>query len=91
MQMPTRFLWDHRPGHNVDHITAHGLTTDLWEAVFHRATRRIPDKDDAEVTAAEGRVGGRLYRIVYACDDEVVLPLTILPITGFPIRRRGLR
>ena len=89
--MSTRFLWDHRPGHNVEHITAHGLTTDLWEAVFLRATRRIPDKDDAEVTTAEGRVEGRLYRIVYACDDEVVLPLTILPITGFPIRRRGLR
>jgi hypothetical protein len=64
----------------------------LWEQVYHRATNRGPDKDDATVTLAEGRVHGRLYRILYAIlDDGSVIPLTILPITGFPIERRGLR
>lgn len=89
--MTTRFLWDDRPGRNVEHIAAHGMTTDLWEAVFHRAMRRIPDKDDPTLVAAEGRVRGQVYRIVYAIEDEVVVPLTILPITGYPIERRGLR
>lgn len=89
--MTVHFLWDDRPGRNLEHITDHGMTTDLWEEVFHRATRRIPDKDDATVMAAEGRVRGQAYRIVYAIEDDVVVPLTILPISGFHIERRGLR
>ncbi len=67
------------------------MTPGLWEEVFRRATLRIADKDDATVMAAEGRAHGRAYRIVYAIEDEIVVPLTILPITGFPIERRGLR
>jgi hypothetical protein len=85
------FLWDARPGSNIDHIAAHGLTTDLWEAVFHRAVVHEPDKDDAEAMVAEGRIRGRLYRIVYGIDGELVMPITIIPITGFPITRRALR
>ena len=90
--MPTRFLWDDRPGRNLDHIAAHGMTPALWEQVYHRATSCGPDKDDATVMLAEGRVRGRLFRILYTIlEDGSVIPLTILPITGFPIERRGLR
>lgn len=89
--MTVRFLWDDRPGRNLEHIAAHGMTPDLWEEVYHRALRRAPDKDDQAVMVAEGRARGRAYRIVYAIEGDVVVPLTILPITGFPIERRGLR
>jgi hypothetical protein len=67
------------------------MTSTLWEEVYHHTTRRAPDKDDPTVTVAEGRVQGRAYRIIYAVDGDVVVPLTVLPITGFPIERRGLR
>lgn len=88
----TRFLWDERPGRNVEHIEANGMTTDLWEAVYNKALRRAPDKDDPTVIVAEGRVQGRAYRIIYAdLDDGGIVPLTIYPITGFPIERRALR
>jgi hypothetical protein len=91
-QMPIRFLWDSRPGRNLEHIAEHGMTSDLWEEAYHRATRHGPDKDDPTVTIAEGQAQGRLYRIIYSiCDDGSVIPLTILPITGFPIERRALR
>ncbi len=86
--MTIHFLWDERPGRNLEHIAAHGMTPDLWEQVFHHVTHRIPDKEDP---TAEGRVRRRLYRIVYAIENDVVVPITILPITGFPIERRGLR
>jgi hypothetical protein len=33
---------------------------------------------------------GQLFRIVYAVDGDTITPLTIIPITGFPITRRGL-
>lgn len=89
--MPVHFLWDERPGRNVEHIAAHGMTPSLWEEVFHRASRCVTDKDDGAVMAAEGRVRGSVYRIIYAVDDDVVTPLSILPITGYSIRRRGLR
>lgn len=89
--MAVRFLWDDRPGRNLEHIAAHGMTPGLWEEVYHRAMRRVPDKDDQSVMVAEGRVQGRAYRIVYAIEGDVIVPLTILPITGFPIERRGLR
>jgi hypothetical protein len=90
--MLTHFLWDSRPGRNLEHIAEHGMTADLWEAVFAQATRHGPDKDDATVTLAEGRVRGQLYRILYTVlEDGTIMPLTILPITGFPIERRGLR
>jgi hypothetical protein len=85
------FLWDERPGSNVDHIRSHGMTTGLWEAVFHHARNQAPDKDDASVIVAEGRSNGRLFRIAYSVDGDTVIPLTIIPITGFPITRRGLR
>jgi hypothetical protein len=87
--MSARFLWNER---NLEHIADHGMTPELWEHVFNRVTRRGPDKDDATVILAEGRVRGQLYRLFYSVlEDGTVLPLTILPITGFPIRRRGLR
>jgi len=89
--MTVHFLWDDRPGRNLEHIAAHGMTPALWEQVFHQATRRIPDKDDPTLMTAEGRVRRHLYRIVYAIENDVVVPITILPITGFPIERRGLR
>ena len=85
------FLWDPRPGANVDHITAHGMTTDLWEEVFRKASLRSPDKEDPTITVAEGRVQHRLYRIVYAVEDDTVIPIAIFPITGFPLSKRGLR
>ena len=85
------FLWDERPGANVDHIGAHGLTPALWEAVYHHASLRLSDKDDPSIFAAEGRAQGRLFRIVYAVYGDSIIPLTIIPITGFPIARRGLR
>ena len=91
-QMHTHFLWDHRPGRNLEHIAEHGMTSTLWEEVFHRATRHAPDKDDVTVTVAEGRVRGRWYRLLYAVlEDGAIVPLTVLPMTGFPIERRGLR
>ena len=43
------------------------------------------------VFTAEGKVGKRLFRIVYGVDDDTIIPLSIIPITGFPIARRGLR
>lgn len=40
---------------------------------------------------AEGRVRGRRFRIIYTIvDGGVILPLTVFPITGFPIKRRGV-
>ena len=84
------FLWDSRPGANIDHIAEHGLTTALWEAVFHAINQDDTDKDDPSIHVAEGRVKGVLYRIVYQIDDETIIPVTIFPITGFPITRRGL-
>lgn len=85
------FLWDLRPGSNVDHIASHGMTTDQWEAVFRHALVHEPDKDQTDALVAEGRFRGRLYRIVYGVVGETVMPITIIPITGFPITRRGLR
>ncbi len=76
----------------MEHIAEHGMTSTLWEEVFHRATRHAPDKDDVTVTVAEGRVRGRWYRLLYAVlEDGAIVPLTVLPMTGFPIERRGLR
>ena len=46
------FLWDQRPGSNVDHIRSHGMTPDLWEMVFYHAHLRLPDKDDSSVFTA---------------------------------------
>jgi hypothetical protein len=85
------FLWDERPGSNVDHIRSHGMTPRLWEAVYHQACNHAPDKDDPSVIVAEGRSQGGLFRIVYSVDGDTIVPLTIIPITGFPISRRGLR
>jgi len=85
------FLWDARPGSNIDQIRAHGMTPDTWEVVFHHANTPTPDKDDASVLVAEGRARGRLFRIAYSVDGDSIIPLTVIPITGFPITRRGLR
>ena len=86
------FLWDDRPGGNVDKITAHGMDTITWEKVFEAATHFSQDKDDASVFAAEGRAHRHLYRIIYRVDDDDgIIPLAILPITGMPIKRHGLR
>ena len=90
--MLTHFLWDNRPGRNLDHIAVHGMTAELWEEVFSKATHHAPDKDDPDVTVAEGRVKKVLYRLFYiVIDAETVLPVSIYPITGFPIKRRSLR
>jgi len=86
------FLWDDRPGKNVEHILRHGITTELWEQVYFAATRRQPDKDDPAIEVAEGKVARRLYRIVYeVIGDRRVRPIEIFPITGFPIHRRNLK
>lgn len=85
------FLWDERPGSNIDHVRSHGMTPGIWETVFHHASHHLPDKDDASLMAAEGRSQGRLFRIVYSIDGDTIIPVTIIPITGFPITRRGLR
>lgn len=86
-----RFLWDDRPGKNVEHIRRHGLTPELWEKVYFAATRRQPDKDDATIEVAEGRAARRLYRIVYEVQgDRRIRPIEIFPITGFPINRLEL-
>jgi hypothetical protein len=88
----TIFVWDSRPGRNLEHIAEHDMTPALWQEVFDKATRHAPDKDDTTVILAEGRIRGQLYRIFYSVlEDGQILPLTILPITGFPIKRRGLR
>jgi len=85
------FLWDDRPGKNVEHIRRHGLTPELWEGVFFAASRRRPDKDDDSIEVAEGRVARRLYRIVYeVLGDRRIQPIEIFPITGFSIQRREL-
>jgi hypothetical protein len=86
------FLWDDRPGKNVEHIEHHGLTPDLWERVYFAATRRQCDKDDASVEVAEGRVAGCLYRIVYeVLRDLRRRRIEVFPITGFPISQPGLK
>ena len=85
------FLWDPRSGSNVDHIARHGMSTDLWEEVYFNSTIMDEDKEDPTAFVAEGRVRGKLYRIIYGRDDEVVFPIAIIPIAGFPINRRGLR
>jgi hypothetical protein len=72
-------------------VPEYGMTTDLWEEVYFSSTILDEDKDEPGAFVAEGRVGGKLYRIVYGHDDEVVMPIAIIPITGFPINRRGLR
>jgi hypothetical protein len=69
------FLWDPRPGSNIDHIAAHGLTTQQWESVFHNADRREEDKDEPSFVVAEGRLKKRLFRIVYELDGDVVVPI----------------
>ena len=85
------FLWDGRPGKNVEHIRRHGLTPELWEQVYFAATRRQTDKDDAAIEVAEGRVARQLYRIVYeVLGDLRIRPIEIFPIAGFPINRREL-
>ena len=90
--MTTHFLWDSRPGRNCEHIAEHGMTPALWEDVFRRATRHGYDKDDETVALAEGRVRGQWYRLFYTIlEDGSVIPLSVLPITGFPIERRALR
>jgi hypothetical protein len=43
------FLWDDRPGKNIEHIRRHGLTPELWEQVCFAATRRQTDADDANL------------------------------------------
>jgi len=40
------FVWDDRPGMNVDHIAHHGLTPRMWEDIYHAATVHDHDKDD---------------------------------------------
>jgi hypothetical protein len=85
------FLWDHRPGGNVDHIATHGMLPQEWEVVYHHAEVRLADKDDETVMVAEGRAYGRLFRIIYGLDEGTIIPITVIPITGFPITRRGLR
>lgn len=83
------FLWDPRPGMNVDHIADHGLTTDMWEAVFMAAQEWFQDKDDATIAVAEARIPSGLFRIVWAWDgDHHIVPITVIPITGFRITRR---
>ena len=85
------FLWDDRPGRNVEHMRRHGLTPELQEKVSFAATRRQPDKDDATIEVAEDRVARRLYRIVYeVLGDLRIRPIEIFPITGYPINRREL-
>jgi hypothetical protein len=69
------FLWDPRPGSNIDHIAAHGMTTQQWESVFHNADRREEDKDEPSFVVAEGRLKKRLFRIVYELDGDVVVPI----------------
>ena len=49
IQIPTHFLCDTRPGRNCEHIAEHGMTPDLWEDVFRRATRHGYDKEDETV------------------------------------------
>ena len=67
------------------------MTPELWEKVYFNAARRQSDKDDATIEVAEGRVGRRLYRIVYEVLSDVrVRPIEIFPITGFRINRREL-
>jgi hypothetical protein len=84
------FHWDVRPGGNVDHIRDHGLTTAMWEALYHSRQAEWVDKDDATISVAEARLSGRLYRIVYE-EDGGIVPIAVIPITGFPITRRALR
>lgn len=81
MIMPEyNFLWDNRPGENIDHIALHDMTPNLWEDVFRRQIRSATDKDDDSIIVAEGRSQQKLYRIVYEIHDD----------TGFPISRKGL-
>ena len=82
---------DDRPGKNIEHVARHGMTPELWEQVYVTATRRQPDKDNAAIEVAEGRVARRLYRIVYeVLDDPGIGPREVFPITGFRITRRAL-
>ncbi len=67
------------------------MSPELWEQVYFAATRRQPDKGDATIEVAEGRVARRLYRIVYeVLGDLRIRPIEIFPITGFRITRKEL-
>jgi hypothetical protein len=84
--------WDDRPGLNVEHIAAHGLSTGEWEALFFSAPDHDHDQERAGSRVAEGRHRGRRFRIVYdILEGTVVYPVLVFRVTGFRIARRGLR
>jgi hypothetical protein len=86
------FAWNDRPGGNVEHLAAHGLSTHEWETVFFGAPDHDHDKERTDSWVAEGRCRGRCYRSVYTIlEGNVVFPVLVYPITGFRIMRRGLR
>ena len=77
---------------NVEHVVRHGLDPATWEAIYHAAPDHDHDKDDPSLWVAEGRHGRQRYRIVYVLlEGSVVFPVLVQPITGFPVRSRGLR
>jgi hypothetical protein len=83
------YLWDIRPGMNVDKVKAHGLTTEMWERVYESALEAIEDKDDPTVYVAVARVAGTIFRVVYSIEEgDVVTPISVAPITGFSTSRR---
>jgi hypothetical protein len=85
------FRWGPRPGSDMDHIASHGMTTDLWDAAYFKSMIKVADKDDPDALVAEGGIRGQLYRMVYGLDGGIVMPITINPITGFPLNRSGMQ
>jgi hypothetical protein len=68
---------------------AHGLTTDQWEQIHERAPEVIEDKDDPTVYVAAARISGQIFRVVFSIEEgDVIVPITVAPITGFPADRR---
>lgn len=82
--MPTHdFIWDHRPGMNVDHIAHHGVTPDEAEQVVNRPlivgpNRNHPGRMFAKGVTRTGRKLGVSY--VAMADGRIVV------ITAFDVR-----
>jgi hypothetical protein len=65
------------------------LTKHRWEQIYEHAVEAIEDKDDPTVYVAAAKLSGQLYRVVYSVEDgDVIVPITVVPITGFPVARR---
>jgi len=76
------YIWDYRPGRNVDHMARHGVTPQEAEQVVDAPIREEPNRNHPDRRFAVGRTAtGRKLGVSY-----VELPAGILVITAFDMR-----